>query len=86
MLHSVWILAIREMIQAKVETRAPEVVVAEGKPETAVIKIIDALKERCRRTRQGARCRAAADGQVFAQGESTSTVSGWSRRCASTLQ
>jgi DNA end-binding protein Ku len=37
--------AIREMIQAKVETRAPEVVVAEGQPETAVINIMDALKE-----------------------------------------
>ena len=38
--------AIQEMIQAKVENRAPEVVVAtEGKPETAVINIMDALKE-----------------------------------------
>jgi non-homologous end joining protein Ku len=34
------------MIQAKIENRAPEVVVAtEGKPETAVINIMDALKE-----------------------------------------
>lgn len=37
--------AIRKMIQAKAENRAPEVVVAEGKPETAVINIMDALKE-----------------------------------------
>ena len=37
--------AVREMIQAKVEDRAPEVVVAEGKPEAAVINIMDALKE-----------------------------------------
>jgi non-homologous end joining protein Ku len=38
--------AIREMIQAKIEDRAPEVVVAaEGKPEAAVINIMDALKE-----------------------------------------
>jgi DNA end-binding protein Ku len=37
--------AIQEMIQAKIENRAPEVVVAEGKPETAVINIMDALKE-----------------------------------------
>ncbi|HEU4476663.1 MAG TPA: Ku protein, partial [Methyloceanibacter sp.] len=37
--------AIREMIPAKVENRVPEVVVAEGKPETAVINIMDALKE-----------------------------------------
>jgi DNA end-binding protein Ku len=37
--------AIREMIQAKIENRAPEVVVeSEGKPETAVINIMDALK------------------------------------------
>ena len=33
------------MIQAKIENRAPEVVVAEDKPETAVINIMDALKE-----------------------------------------
>jgi DNA end-binding protein Ku len=38
--------AIREMIQAKIESRAPEVVVAaEGKPEAAVINIMAALKE-----------------------------------------
>jgi DNA end-binding protein Ku len=38
--------AIREMIQAKIESRAPEVVVAaEGKSETAVVNIMDALKE-----------------------------------------
>jgi DNA end-binding protein Ku len=38
--------AIREMIQAKIENRAPEVVVpSEGKPETAVINIMAALKE-----------------------------------------
>jgi DNA end-binding protein Ku len=37
--------AMREMIQSKVENRAPEVVVAEGKPEIAVINIMDALKE-----------------------------------------
>ena len=38
--------AIREMIQAKIENRAPEVVVpSEGRPETAVINIMDALKE-----------------------------------------
>ena len=37
--------AIRAMIQAKIENRAPEVVVAEDKPETAVINIMDALKE-----------------------------------------
>jgi DNA end-binding protein Ku len=38
-------VAVREMIQAKVENRAHEVVVAEGKPEAAVINIMDALKE-----------------------------------------
>ena len=37
--------AVRELIEAKVENRAPEVVVTEGKPETAVINIMDALKE-----------------------------------------
>jgi DNA end-binding protein Ku len=38
--------AIREMIQAKIENRAPEVVVAtEGKPETAVVNIMAALKK-----------------------------------------
>jgi DNA end-binding protein Ku len=38
--------ALRELIQAKVENRVPEVVVAsEGKPETAVINIMAALKE-----------------------------------------
>ena len=37
--------AIKEMIQAKIENRAPEVVIAERKPETAVINIMDALKE-----------------------------------------
>jgi DNA end-binding protein Ku len=38
--------AIRELIQAKIENRAPEVVVAtEGKPATAVINIMDALME-----------------------------------------
>lgn len=38
--------AIREMIQAKIENRAPEVVVpSEGRPETAVINIMAALKE-----------------------------------------
>ena len=38
--------AIRELIQAKVENRAPEVVVAsEGKPEPQVINIMAALKE-----------------------------------------
>jgi DNA end-binding protein Ku len=38
--------AIREMIQAKIESRAPEVVVAtEGKPETAVFNIMAALKK-----------------------------------------
>jgi DNA end-binding protein Ku len=37
--------AVREMIQAKIENRAPQVVVAEDKPETAVINIMDALKE-----------------------------------------
>ena len=37
-------IAIREMIQAKIENRAPEVVVAtEGKP--AVVNIMAALKE-----------------------------------------
>jgi DNA end-binding protein Ku len=41
-----YVAAVRELIQAKVENRAPEVVVAaEGKPETAVINIMDALKE-----------------------------------------
>jgi DNA end-binding protein Ku len=39
-------IAIREMIQAKVENRAPELVVAtEGKPETAVVNIMAALKQ-----------------------------------------
>ena len=34
------------MIQAKIENRAPEVVVAtEGKPETAVVNIMAALKK-----------------------------------------
>ena len=38
--------AIRELIQAKVENRAPEVVVAsEGKPATAVVNIMAALKK-----------------------------------------
>jgi DNA end-binding protein Ku len=38
--------AIREMIHAKIENRAPEVVVAsEDKPETAVVNIMAALKE-----------------------------------------
>ena len=38
--------AIRELIQAKIENRAPEVVVAtEGKPETAVVNIMAALKK-----------------------------------------
>jgi DNA end-binding protein Ku len=38
--------AIREMIQAKIENRAPEaVVVTEGKPETAVVNIMAALKK-----------------------------------------
>jgi DNA end-binding protein Ku len=38
--------AIREMLQAKIESRAPEVVVAtEGKPETAVVNIMAALKK-----------------------------------------
>ena len=38
--------AIREMIQAKIENRAPEVVVElEGKPETAVVNIMAALKK-----------------------------------------
>ena len=38
--------AIRELIQAKVENRAPEVVVAsEGKPAPQVINIMAALKE-----------------------------------------
>ena len=38
--------AIREMIQAKIENRAPELVVAtEGKPETAVVNIMAALKK-----------------------------------------
>ena len=39
-------VAVREMLQAKIENRAPEVIVAtEGKPETAVINIMDALKQ-----------------------------------------
>jgi DNA end-binding protein Ku len=38
--------AIREMIQAKIENRAPEIVVAtEGEPETAVVNIMAALKK-----------------------------------------
>ena len=38
--------AVRELVKAKLEQRAPEIaVVAEGKPETAVINIMDALKE-----------------------------------------
>jgi DNA end-binding protein Ku len=37
--------AIREMIQAKIESRAPEVVLSEDKPETAVVNIMAALKE-----------------------------------------
>jgi DNA end-binding protein Ku len=38
--------ALRELIEAKLEQRAPEIaVVAEGKPQTAVINIMDALKE-----------------------------------------
>ena len=38
--------AVRKMIQAKIENRAPEVVVAaKDKPETAVVNIMAALKE-----------------------------------------
>jgi DNA end-binding protein Ku len=38
--------AVREMLQAKIENPAPEVIVAtDGKPETAVINIVAALKE-----------------------------------------
>ena len=38
--------ALRELIEAKLGQRAPEIaVVAEGKPETTVINIMDALKE-----------------------------------------
>ena len=38
--------AVRQMLQAKIENRAPEVIVAtDGKPETAVINIMAALKE-----------------------------------------
>jgi non-homologous end joining protein Ku len=38
--------AVRALIEAKLEQRAPEIaVVAEGKPETAVINIMEALKE-----------------------------------------
>jgi non-homologous end joining protein Ku len=38
--------AVREMIQAKIENRAPEVAIApEDKPETAVVNIMAALKE-----------------------------------------
>jgi len=52
--------AVREMIQAKIENRAPEVVVAsEGKPETAVVNIMAALKES-----MGAKGRAKVRGAV----------------------
>ena len=38
--------AVREMIQAKIENRAPKVVAtSDGKPETAVVNIMAALKE-----------------------------------------
>ena len=46
--------AVREMIQAKIEQRAPEIAIAsEGKPETAVINIMAALKESMEARKQG---------------------------------
>jgi DNA end-binding protein Ku len=38
--------AVRELVRAKVENRAPEVAIeSDGKPKTAVINIMDALKQ-----------------------------------------
>lgn len=37
--------AVRELVRAKVEQRTPEVVIAEVRPSTPVINIMDALKK-----------------------------------------
>ena len=58
--------ALRELVKAKVENRAPEVAIeAEGKPMPPVINIMDALKKSMQKqgANQGARYRAKTHGQ-----------------------
>jgi non-homologous end joining protein Ku len=45
--------AVRELVKAKVEHRAPEVMIeADGKPKAPVINIMDALKKSMQKQRQ----------------------------------
>jgi DNA end-binding protein Ku len=46
--------AVQELVKAKIEHRAPEIAIeADGKPKTAVINIMDALKKSMQKQAQG---------------------------------